>query len=121
MMPKLKMSDSDYLKSKELFRGVYKTIKENFKVFSAIGRTEAIFGIPWLMFNDLAYYRLKIVDGEKLTLTSADLMFKAIKGKKLVGKMNSKLILVRFEFLEALFRLAVARYFDSKYLNRWGC
>jgi hypothetical protein len=121
MIPKLKMSDADYHKCKELFRGAYKIIKENYKVFSSVGRTEAIFGIPWLMFNDLAYYKLKIVDGEKLTLTSADLMFKAIKGKKLTGKMNSKLILVRFEFLEALFRLAVARYYDSINLSRWRC
>ena len=112
MIPKFKMSNEDYLSCKEKFYSIYKLIHENYKIYSAIGRTESIFGIPWLMFNDLAYYKLKIIDGNKLTLTSADLMFKAIKGKKLVGK-NSKLILVRFEFLEALFRLGIARYYDS--------
>jgi len=118
MVPQLKMSPEDYQKCKEIFRKAYKVIKENFRIFAAIGRTDNIFGIPWLMFNDLAYYKLKIVDGEKLTLTSADLMFKAIKGKKIVGR-NSKLILIRFEFMEALFRLAIARYFDGKLISRW--
>ena len=55
---------------------------------------------------------------QKLTLTSADLMFKAIKGKKMVGK-NNKLILIRFEFVEALMRLGIARYYDSTIVIRW--
>ncbi|MDR3547217.1 MAG: hypothetical protein P4M11_02885 [Candidatus Pacebacteria bacterium] len=85
--------------------------RETYKYYSAIGRTEGLFAINKLTLSDLVAHKIFLLDGDKLT--DMELAFMTIKGRQKVGKFQPKTALIRFEFLEMLFRIALKRFFDS--------
>jgi NLR family CARD domain-containing protein 3 len=68
--------------------------------------------LDWKTYNDYVCHSIKLVDGNVIPLAGSDLVFKAINGKPMAGN-NSKIALVRFEFMEILMRLAFKRYNDK--------
>jgi hypothetical protein len=109
-LPKLGDEDEEV---KEIMKNGYRLIKEHYKILSAIGKTGNIFGISWLTYNDFALYKLGVVDGVDIKLNASDLLFRTINGRPQQGN-NPSLTLVRFEFLEAMLRIPILRYFDTQ-------
>ena len=56
-------------------------------------------------------HKIFLYEGDKLA--DMDIVFMTIKGKPKVGKNQPKTAIIRFEFLEMLFRLAIKKFFDS--------
>ena len=91
----------------------YSLFKENYKVLAAIGRTNGILSIGWLTYNEFVCNKIKLVDGQIIKLPTSDILFKQINGRG-SDSSNPMVSLVRYEFLEILFRIAILRYFDTK-------
>ena len=85
--------------------------KESYKYYSALGRTENLFSINKLILSDFIAHKIFLYDGDHLM--DMDLTFSGVKGRPKIAKFQPKTALVRFEFLELFFRLAIKRYFDS--------
>ena len=120
-MGKPKMSEESLKKCKDVLKENYYYLymviiiyrKEAYKYYSAIGRTEGLFAINKLTLSDFIAHKIYLYDGDKLT--DMDLTFSIVKGKPKTAKYQPRTGLIRFEFLELLFRLALKRDFDSNY------
>lgn len=108
---KPKMSEEDTAKTKVLLKKNYRVLKEAYKYYAAIGRTENLFAINKITLTDFIAHKINLFDGDKLT--DMDLVFMTIKGKPKNAKFQPKTALVRFEFIELLWRLALRKYFES--------
>ncbi len=64
-----------------------------------------------LTLADFIAHKISLYDGDRLT--DMDLTFSAIKGRPKAAKFQPRTALVRHEFLELLFRLALKRYYES--------
>jgi len=64
-------------------------------------------------FSD-ACQKLGIVDKRKITLAKLDIIFCAANTNPVAPDVNSSKLMMRFEFFEALLRLAVLMYKDTK-------
>lgn len=122
LISKPKLSKEDLEKCKQKLKLNYNLMfilnrRDLYKYFSAIGKTEATFAINWNTITDVLLNQIKLIDGEKLTVSTSDLLFKGIKGKKIAGisKAIPKTALVRFETLEIIYKLALLRYYESKF------
>lgn len=85
--------------------------KEAYKYYAALGKTENLFSINKLTLSDFIAHKISLYEGDKLT--EMDITFMTIKGKPKTGKFQPKTALVRYEFIELLWRLALKRYYDS--------
>ncbi len=56
-------------------------------------------------------HKVFLMEGDKLS--DLDITFMTIKGKPKLGRFQPKTALVRFEFTEIVWRLALKEYFDS--------
>ena len=72
-----------------------------------------MFTINKLILSDFIAHKINLYDGDNLT--EMDITFSTIKGKPKVAKFQPRTALVRFEFMELLFRLALKRYYESIY------
>jgi len=66
----------------------YRSIKENYKILSVLGRSSNVFGISWLIYNDFICNKINLVDGQDIKLQASDLLFKMMNGKPKVGNIN---------------------------------
>lgn len=87
--------------------------KETFKYYSALGRTEYMFTVNKITLSDFIAHKIFLYDGDHLT--EMDITFSTVKGRPKAAKFQPRTALVRFEFMELLFRLALKRYFESIY------
>jgi len=108
---KPKMKEENLAKCKELLKANYKTVKEAYKYYAALGKTENLFSINKLTLTDFIAHKIFLFDGDKLT--DMDLTFSSVKGRPKVAKFQPRTALIRFEFLEMMFRLALKKYYDS--------
>lgn len=87
--------------------------KETYKYYSAIGRTELMFTVNKLTLSDFIAHKICLYDGDHLT--EMDITFSTVKGRPKVAKFQPRTALVRFEFMELLFRLALKRYYEGTF------
>ena len=107
---KPKMKEENLLQCKALLRTYYPTIKEAYKYFAALGKTEALFAVNRLTLTDFVAHKIVLYEGDKLN--DMDLAFMTIKGRVKIAKFQPKTALIRFEFVEIMWRLALKRYFE---------
>jgi len=74
-----------------------------------------MFSVNKITLSDFIAHKIFLYDGD--SLTEMDITFSASKGRPKAAKFQPKTALVRFEFMELLFRLALKRYFESILLN----
>ena len=115
-MVKPKMKEEDLAKCKEILKKNYRIIKEAYKYYAAIGKAENLFVINKLTLTDFIAHKIYLYDGDKLT--DMDLTFSLVKGRPKTAKFQPRTALVRFEFMELLFRLAIKRYLDGIILSQ---
>ena len=90
--------------------------KETYKHWGAIGKNSIFPSISLNGFTEFVSQKLKMIDGKKIKIADSDRLFIAVNGKD-HSEGNSMLSLIRYEFLEIIFRLALKRYWDSKYFS----
>ncbi len=116
-MVKPRMKEEHLAKCKEFLKSNYRIFKETYKYYAAIGRTENLFAINKLTLTDFIAHKIFLYDGDKLT--DMDLTFSTVKGRPKVAKFQPRTALVRFEFVELLFRLALKRYLECTPFLQW--
>ena len=79
-----------------------------------MGKLPGLPSLSWNAYTDFAMKKFKIIDGNKIKVADSDRIFVFVNGKNEEGA-NSSLSLVRYEFLEIIFRLALRRYYESKH------
>ena len=111
-MPKLKVSDTDEVKT--ALKSAYKTIREVYKYYSAVGLNGSVFGIGLNSYTDFLKEELQIIDGTQLKYADTDRLFITVNaGNKVKNSMIPANSLVRYQFMEILMRLAIKKYYDS--------
>ena len=71
-----------------------------------------MFGLDWIIYNDYIRQKIMLVDGEELKFRDSDMIFNLVN-KRQSNENNPALSLIRFEFMEAMVRLALKRYFET--------
>lgn len=105
------MKEESVVQCKAFLKKHYRILRETYKYYAAIGRTENLFAINKLTLTDFIAHKICLFDGDKLN--DMDLAFMTIKGKPKIAKFQPKTALVRFEFMELLWRLALKKYYES--------
>jgi hypothetical protein len=119
------MSEDQLDKCREILKKNYRYLyyyfpnnffrKETYKYYAAIGRTENLFAINKLTLTNLLAHKIGLLDAEKLA--EADLLFTFIKKKPKKGKNHPKTGVIRFEFIEIIWRLALMKFFETGSTN----
>ncbi len=85
--------------------------REVYKYYAAIGRTDSLFAVNKLTLTDFLVHKIFLMDGDKLS--DMDITYTTIKGKPKAGRFHPKTALVRFEFTEIIWRIALKKYYES--------
>ena len=119
-MAKPKMKDDHINKCKAALKQNYRIMyersyikdrRETYKYYAAIGHTESLFAINKLTLTDLLVHKISLIEGDRLP--DMDITYMTIKGKPKISRHQPKTALIRFEFTEILWRLALKRFLDS--------
>jgi hypothetical protein len=88
---------------------------ETYKHWSAQGKLKGLVSISLNAYTEFITKHIHVIDSPYFTLADSDTLFIYVNGKE-QSSTNSVLSLVRYEFLEIIFRIALKRFYKSKIL-----
>ena len=110
-IPKLVKDSSELQRVKEAISKTYSVLKEIYKYYSSINPAGEIWSIGQMVFTDICN-ESKIVDNN-FRLADIDFHLKGALFQEVRNSRSPPNSLVRFQFMEILFRIASDKYFKS--------
>ena len=114
-----KASAEELKRTHDILENYYPILREVYKHYAAIGRTENTMAINWGIMNDFFCKKVDLIDGKLIPFNRFDSAWGLMKGKKVKPHLiptlgtNPNNALIRYEFIELYMRMSIERYFSD--------